>query len=201
MLDERVIELRQKANEEILVRKVFRLVGGKEQKPVEGLIQAAFELIAKADKTVARDRKRKAAAILRNRLVDYDGVEVVTISGAWPQIKHDREDKEGWTADDEGSDDWANDNEIEAAAVVKRTFRGKLVGENKDRDWQILMALAAGDSERKAEKMFGMSRANIRKRRDKQIDAIADAMKPLIADLPSYPVGLSPGSRLLPRAA
>jgi hypothetical protein len=199
-VDSRVIAMQAADNDDRVLRLVFKAAQGEAGPDPEAKVWWAVRLVEKADRTIARDRKRKAAAILRNRLVDYDGVKVVTINGAWPQIKHDREDKEGWLNDDTGVEVWANDNQIEAAAVVRRSFQEHMVGENQDRDWDILIALASGVSERKLEKIFSTSRANIRKRRDKQLAAITKAMRPHMTEA-AWHLPIGPNSRLIKAAA
>lgn len=190
-MDERVLELRRVASDERRLRNTFRWVrAGNES--ANDLMMKAIELVVKADRTVERDRKRTAAAIVGLR----DSARC-----ALPGVVHTLEERleaARFAADDgDKVEELANENEIEAAAVVRRRFRTLLVGENKDRDWDILIALASGESERQVAQRFGLGRATVRRKcRDRQLAAIAAGMSHLVSE-PSYRVAIGPESRLI----
>jgi hypothetical protein len=77
--------------------------------------------------------------------------------------------------------------DVTTAECLDRFFNDCLVGENKKRDWKVLNYLAKGEkvvgaqhlqegSLRAAEKKFGITKATIAERRDRQVKAIWDAV-------------------------
>jgi hypothetical protein len=104
---------------------------------------------------------------------------------SWPGYTHDAEDQADAlkqrlidiaAGDDPkkvlGLQEAATTSEITAAESMERVFRSHLAGENQNRDWQILWRLAKGESLRKTAKEIEISKSNVEKRRDVQLEAI-----------------------------
>jgi hypothetical protein len=193
-MDARVLELRRQEADERKVR-IFVRNAGRSGADAAAIVWAALELIERAERTKERDRKRGAAAIICLRKHP---------KGAMPDVVRSRDElaEAAQFAAEQGDTaaDWCNDNELAAARELERLLRAALVGENPDRDWKILLSLAAGKSERALEKHFGESRANIRKRRDKQVAAFAKVLHCYL-DAPAWTAPIGQDSRLIQAAA
>lgn len=183
-----VIELRRQEADAKMLRLICRWAAREGGDPV----WLAFRLIERADKTIAWERKRSAAAIAGMRKLPSN----------MPQVVHSAEElaEAARFAPADTAPALCNENELAAAAVVRKTFRENLAGENPERDWRIMLAMATGASERELAVELGVSRALVRKRRDAQLAALTRAMQPYTAE-PAWQVPISANSVLIKAAA